>query len=284
MKRDQKSNDRTIEQVERQIGSRLYQARVTHHYSLKKLYNVTKIQVKYLVDLEKGAFAKLPGDFYIRAFIKKYADNVGLNGAELLKNYNNKLPDPQNPHYLNRVSENQLFRKMQNQSQLEKRVTIRQYIPTIVVVIVILVILVGGWLISAHHRPNTNAYNHSTVSLSGTLAHRPKRHQKSRSSRLLKASTTKGNKLIYKMPLSKKDYVKLSHPRGVKLIVMNGHRVILKTSLKSNHKKNWLVHLNGNRQLLFKIKNDPGIKISVNNRVLKNEPKIKNPTVVLNNK
>ncbi|MGQ7033298.1 helix-turn-helix domain-containing protein, partial [Escherichia coli] len=42
---------------------------------------------RHLVAIEEGNYDVLPGAFYARAFIKQYADAVGLNREELLVEY-----------------------------------------------------------------------------------------------------------------------------------------------------------------------------------------------------
>lgn len=42
--------------------------------------------------IEEGNYDVLPGAFYARAFIKQYADAVGLNGEELLVEHQSTIP------------------------------------------------------------------------------------------------------------------------------------------------------------------------------------------------
>lgn len=69
------------------LGNKLRDARIEKGYTLNTLQQMTKIQKKYLVSIEEGKFNELPGVFYVRAFVKQYADVVGLNGDELLADY-----------------------------------------------------------------------------------------------------------------------------------------------------------------------------------------------------
>lgn len=66
------------------LGNILRDARVEKGYTLNTLQQKTKIQKKYLQAIEEGNFQEMPGQFYIRAFVKQYADIVGLNGDQLL--------------------------------------------------------------------------------------------------------------------------------------------------------------------------------------------------------
>ena len=74
-----------------ELGTRLREARVEKGYTLNTLQQMTKIQKKYLQAIEEGQYEEVPGTFYVRAFIKQYADMVGLNGDELLEEYQDEL-------------------------------------------------------------------------------------------------------------------------------------------------------------------------------------------------
>ncbi|WP_428892416.1 helix-turn-helix domain-containing protein [Facklamia sp. P9177] len=74
-----------------ELGTRLREARVNKGYTLNTLQQMTKIQKKYLQAIEEGQLEELPGNFYARAFVKQYADMVGLDGDTLLKEYANEL-------------------------------------------------------------------------------------------------------------------------------------------------------------------------------------------------
>lgn len=75
-----------------ELGTRLKEARATKGYSLDDLQEITKIQKRYLAGIEEGNYSMMPGPFYVRAFIKQYADAVGLSSDELLESYKQELP------------------------------------------------------------------------------------------------------------------------------------------------------------------------------------------------
>lgn len=66
------------------LGDRLREARIAKGYSLDDLQSITKIQKRYLSGIENEEYGSMPGSFYVRAFIKQYADAVGLDADEML--------------------------------------------------------------------------------------------------------------------------------------------------------------------------------------------------------
>ncbi|MEK4199666.1 helix-turn-helix domain-containing protein [Cytobacillus sp. FSL K6-0265] len=89
-----------------ELGSRLKEARLQKGMSLDELQTVTKIQKRYLIGIEEGNYRIMPGKFYVRAFIKQYAEAVGLNHEELLDEYKSEIPATTNediPEKLSRV-------------------------------------------------------------------------------------------------------------------------------------------------------------------------------------
>ena len=73
-----------------EIGEILKEARIEQGYTLDDLQQTTKIQKRYLQAIENGNVDILPGRFYARAFVKQYADIVGLDGEELLAEHLNE--------------------------------------------------------------------------------------------------------------------------------------------------------------------------------------------------
>lgn len=72
------------------IGKRLRQARLNKKISIDELQRTTKIQKRYLEALEANAFEVIPGTFYVRAFIRQYAEAVGENGDQLVAIFDGK--------------------------------------------------------------------------------------------------------------------------------------------------------------------------------------------------
>ncbi|EIJ81426.1 transcriptional regulator, XRE family protein [Bacillus methanolicus PB1] len=89
-----------------ELGNRLKEAREAKGLSLDQLQDLTKIQKRYLKGIEEGNFSMMPGKFYVRAFIKQYAEAVGIEPEELFEQYKNEIPstyDNELPVQLSRV-------------------------------------------------------------------------------------------------------------------------------------------------------------------------------------
>ena len=76
-----------------ELGRQLKEARLQKGMSLDDVQEVTKIRKKYLEAIESGDYKVLPGSFYVRAFIKTYAEAVGMSPDELLEEHGN-VPAP----------------------------------------------------------------------------------------------------------------------------------------------------------------------------------------------
>ena len=85
--------DRAYSTFDRQVflvtglGDRLREARTAKGFTLDDLQSITKIQKRYLSGIENEDYSMMPGSFYVRAFIKQYAEAVGLDPDEMLALY-----------------------------------------------------------------------------------------------------------------------------------------------------------------------------------------------------
>ncbi|WP_026566499.1 helix-turn-helix domain-containing protein [Bacillus sp. UNC41MFS5] len=89
-----------------ELGNRLKEARLAKGLSLDDLQSMTKIQKRYLIGIEEGNYASMPGNFYVRAFIKQYAEALSLDPDEIFETYKGEIPASLNdelPQQLSRV-------------------------------------------------------------------------------------------------------------------------------------------------------------------------------------
>lgn len=79
------------------LGALLRKAREQRGYTLDDIQDITKIRKRYLEAIETGDYKVLPGSFYVRAFVKTYAETVGLDAEEVLRLYQKELPKVAEP-------------------------------------------------------------------------------------------------------------------------------------------------------------------------------------------
>ncbi|MDQ0198631.1 helix-turn-helix domain-containing protein [Neobacillus ginsengisoli] len=89
-----------------ELGNRLKEARLAKNLSLDDVQSITKIQKRYLIGIEEGNYSSMPGNFYVRAFIKQYSEALQLDPDEIFETYKNEIPAALNddlPNQLSRV-------------------------------------------------------------------------------------------------------------------------------------------------------------------------------------
>lgn len=55
--------------------------------SLREIADTTKISMRFLLAIESGDFAQLPGGIYNTSYIRQYARHIGYEETELLAYY-----------------------------------------------------------------------------------------------------------------------------------------------------------------------------------------------------
>ncbi|MDB4894570.1 MAG: hypothetical protein JWN15_832 [Firmicutes bacterium] len=70
-----------------EIGRRLRSAREGLGITLEQAEDETKIRRKYLEALETANEADIPGEVYLKGFLRTYGNYVGLDGTELVETY-----------------------------------------------------------------------------------------------------------------------------------------------------------------------------------------------------
>lgn len=125
-----------------ELGTRLKEARLSKGYSLDDLQEITKIQKRYLVAIEEGNYSTMPGTFYVRAFIKQYAEAVGLNAEELLEEYKKEIPQ-QTEEVAQSISQSPTRRKLNSRTSSR----MMESMPKVIVALFIIVIIILIWVL-----------------------------------------------------------------------------------------------------------------------------------------
>jgi len=80
-----------------EIGNSLRDARLRLGLELVDLEAETKIRAKYLRAIEEEHFDQLPGDTYVKGFLRIYADRLGLDGQLYVDEYNSRFSLAEEP-------------------------------------------------------------------------------------------------------------------------------------------------------------------------------------------
>ncbi|GAB6092431.1 helix-turn-helix domain-containing protein [Furfurilactobacillus curtus] len=186
------------------IGQKLQEARSEKGLTIDDVQQATKIQRRYLIAIEDGQFDELPGDFYVRAFIKQYAQTVGLDGDELLRDYNDQLPQAAATNVMPVTEEQPATREPktakigQESSGLDR---LRSLLPIIIVSVIVVIILGTIWAFavrSGRQSSNNSAVSSSHVAVSSSKTESASSHKSSSSTNRSSSSsssseTTKAN-------------------------------------------------------------------------------------------
>ncbi|MFC0471989.1 RodZ domain-containing protein [Halalkalibacter kiskunsagensis] len=127
-----------------ELGQHLKEQREQKQLSLEDLQRTTKIQKRYLIAIEEGRFDALPGIFYARAFVKTYAEAIGLDPDPLFDQYKNELPNPQREA----VTLPSRTERSKPASAPKKRPRKGSFLPALVAIVFIAIIIVGIWLMA----------------------------------------------------------------------------------------------------------------------------------------
>src|SRR5215212_1696712 len=73
-----------------EIGTSLREARLRKGLDFPQLESATKIRGKYLRALEDEQFEQLPGQTYVKGFLRTYADALGLDGQLYVDEFNSR--------------------------------------------------------------------------------------------------------------------------------------------------------------------------------------------------
>jgi cytoskeleton protein RodZ len=74
-----------------EIGASLREARTRRGLTPADVQKVLRIRERYLTALEEERWDQLPGDAYVKGFLRTYAEFLGLDGQLYIEEYNSRL-------------------------------------------------------------------------------------------------------------------------------------------------------------------------------------------------
>ncbi|HEY2317712.1 MAG TPA: helix-turn-helix domain-containing protein [Solirubrobacteraceae bacterium] len=76
------------------IGATLREARMRAKIDINEVETRTKIRAKYLRAIENEEWGLLPGDVYVKSFLRTYSEYLGLDSRQLLDDYKRRYERP----------------------------------------------------------------------------------------------------------------------------------------------------------------------------------------------
>ncbi len=116
------------------IGACLSSARQTRGLSLRDVAERTKISVAALNAIEHNQFARLPGGVWRQAYVRAFADEVGLDADTLTRAYKTRF-EPESPAGLRR------------HHQADGRDGKRARLAAMTLAVAVMIIAIGGLLL-----------------------------------------------------------------------------------------------------------------------------------------
>jgi cytoskeletal protein RodZ len=77
-----------------EIGGSLREARLKRNLTPADVQKAIRIRDRYLQALEEERWELLPGDAYVKGFLRTYADYLGLDGNLYVEEYNSRFARP----------------------------------------------------------------------------------------------------------------------------------------------------------------------------------------------
>ena len=89
----------SINQQLRSIGELLKARRMERNLSLKEAENATSIRMSHIQALEEGEIHKIPSPVYAQGFLRQYANYLGLDGEQILRQHPEPFKNGQKQHF-----------------------------------------------------------------------------------------------------------------------------------------------------------------------------------------
>lgn len=159
------------------IGEKLKKGRIAKGYTLDYLQQVTNIQKRYLIAIEENHFEELPGDFFVKTFIRQYADVVEVDLKEDDMSFYNSDSSFEPPVEQSDVDVNDRLtrsqaRKNTKGSTFTYNSEAKATLATLLVLLLFILILAMIWFYGFYNRDNSVQPNQSIINQSATISSR----------------------------------------------------------------------------------------------------------------
>src|SRR5579875_3007399 len=153
-----------------EIGSQLREARMRAKIDINEVETRTKIRAKYLRAIENEEWDLLPGEVYVKSFLRTYGDFLGLDSRQLIDDYKRRYERPSD-HELRPITP--LGRERERERERRRR---GGRMPPWVPIGLVLVAVVAALYFLGRPKGSSN----STTSTTTTVARHPRPRRGSR--------------------------------------------------------------------------------------------------------
>ncbi|HEY0221774.1 MAG TPA: helix-turn-helix domain-containing protein [Lactovum miscens] len=164
--------------VQKAIGALLKERRTKLDWSLDKAEKTTSIKKIYISALETENFAIFPGTFYVRAYLKQYAQKLDLDVEAILEAFENDSPvevegpfeDTGNYRF---IRPDERIPLPSEEEDEENKTWVQRYLPMIVLATIAIIILLSVSLMVFLNLPKSSTVtpnDYSLPSSSSTVA------------------------------------------------------------------------------------------------------------------
>ncbi len=120
------------------IGSSLKEARLRKGLELTAAAEATKIRSRHLQALEDEQFDVLPGQTYVRGFLKTYADFLGLDGQLYVDEYSSRF-------WISEDGGTRTPRKVRVRKKHHGRIEFNMIVLTLVAIVGVTALVIAAW-------------------------------------------------------------------------------------------------------------------------------------------
>jgi cytoskeletal protein RodZ len=153
-----------------EIGGSLREARLKRNLTPADVQKAIRIRDRYLQALEEERWELLPGDAYVKGFLRTYADYLGLDGNLYVEEYNSRFARPDEPAFV-----------PERFARTGSGLGIGFLRPLVAVGIIVALVAVAAWRLSGSSSPKQATPPPTTTPTTTTSTRTtPKKHHRSK--------------------------------------------------------------------------------------------------------
>jgi cytoskeleton protein RodZ len=137
-----------------EIGAELREARMRLKIDINEVELGTKIRAKYLRAMENEEWDLLPGEVYVRSFLRTYADFLGLDSRHLLDEFRRRYESPSDHEPPPIVPPSRGGRERERERRRRHAIGVPPWALVVVVLVIVGVVL---YVVGTHNTSHDNA-------------------------------------------------------------------------------------------------------------------------------